>query len=255
MDLDWLGNSESFQETKEEVFEGGSWGDLPKRVQFRESEKFYLKGRMSSLTLEPEVEVACTQLAKIMGIPHVEYWLEEHTELGTVSVSKDFTEGNPRVSLFRFLGSEISKKRGRQKYNLVVDSLSPECRLQHDLILFFDFIVGNRDRHLRNFDMVKEDGQWKLAPMYDNGMALFSRESNKHILNQGLAFNYNDDFSRPYKETHTQQIKLVDLKRLVWNLPTEYQIKCILESSFEAERAVLLLSFIKRNFKEVGHEV
>lgn len=49
-------------------------------------------------------------------------------------------------------------------------------------VILFDFITGQRDRHLENISIYSKDGKIGLYPLYDNGLCCFSTESNDNAI-------------------------------------------------------------------------
>lgn len=54
----------------------------------------------------------------------------------------------------------------------------------------FDFLVGNTDRHLRNYGIIKSSINCKAAPVFDNDKALFSAVLNDN----SVLFNEFDPY-------------------------------------------------------------
>lgn len=56
-------------------------------------------------------------------------------------------------------------------------------------VIIFDFLTGQRDRHLENIGVYRRDNKISLYPLYDNGISCFSTESNDNaitFLNNGF---------------------------------------------------------------------
>jgi len=75
-------------------------------------------------------------------------------------------------------------------------------------MLVADFLIMNYDRHLTNFGAVRNADtlEWLgLAPLFDNGTSLWYNIPTGMIGNAKL----DKDKSRPFRSTHSEQIKLV----------------------------------------------
>ena len=75
-----------------------------------------------------------------------------------------------------------------------------------DKMLVLDYIIANEDRHLNNFGLVRnaETLEWiGFAPIYDSGSSLGYDKLPTQIRMQ------SDITCKPFKKTHTEQLKLV----------------------------------------------
>ena len=190
----------------EELSLGGSAGNLPKWYCVDETGKYlYVKGRSSLTAFEPEIEVFCSELATYMHLPNIKQFLVNIPELSDLplSASYDFSDGRNCMTLFRYLRSNVknfSLTTGEKRYNAVVSVLSKEDKILHDSILAFDYIVGNPDRHLRNFECHVDAVGVHLIPAFDFGMALFSDKAILDITKLG---------ANPYSNRHSKQLELL----------------------------------------------
>ena len=72
---------------------------------------------------------------------------------------------------------------------MILNSLNNK-RLEKEFlkVLIFDYIIGNTDRHSNNWAIIrKEDNDIEIAPLYDNGSALY-------------AYIYEEDIERYFKK-------------------------------------------------------
>ena len=109
---------------------------------------------------EPYSEYYAAQVAEALGLPHVEYGLENYK--GRIcSTCPLFTdEKHGFVSAGRAVGGEAALKDER-----FVD------------MFFFDALIFNTDRHLGNFGYIVDNDMNEItgvAPIFDNGYGLFS---------------------------------------------------------------------------------
>jgi len=165
----------------EEISVGCLAGNLQKWIVKRGNDIYYVKDRSQIDTFEPETEVFGYKLASLLELEAIPQWLENIDDLShqPVSVSKDYKQGRMAMSLFRCMRANVkgfSLSLGESRYDLVMSVLPEEAQLLHDTILYFDYIIMNPDRHLRNFDVFC-DNKGKITaivPAYDFGMGMQS---------------------------------------------------------------------------------
>lgn len=78
-------------------------------------------------------------------------------------------------------------------------------------MLLLDAIVGNRDRHLNNFDVYlnKQTGYFENAIILDCGASLLYNLKDDEL--QELGDNeIGPDYAKPFKKTHTDQIQFLN---------------------------------------------
>lgn len=141
-------------------------------------------------------EVICSDLAELLGIPHVSYWLETHNCLigGQPSIQKlplavcrSFIDpDHAAITLY-----DVMLKNDCTQ-NQAVSFLCKKNVLFHCQMLLFDFIIANPDRHLRNLGFMKHDNQLEVLPLYDHDKALYSTRAN-HV---GEPFSRVDIYER-----------------------------------------------------------
>jgi len=246
-----------------ELSAGGSGGNLPKWILTdRDGQRFYAKARSSHNALEPEAEICAYRLAWLLGIPAIEYDLVNLPQLSDdfVCICRDYTDGKKVMSLYRYvLGvtgvNPASIMNGYEKFDLVTSVLSNEDKEKHESILYLDYIVGNRDRHLRNFDVwVEANGSMSgLVPVFDTGDSLFAAEPESEIFRACKAGN-NYVHSKPYMNPHLAQLELLREKGCTPTLNTvsRSDIINIISGCFTRKRAEYLCSFVTNNVERLG---
>jgi len=246
-----------------EMSMGGSGGNLPKwLLEDTSGVRYYAKGRSKQGSLEPEAEICACKLAELFGVPAIEYELVNMPELSNqpVCLCKDYSNGIKVMSLYRYVQGVTGKNpatimNGREKLDLVSSVLTKKDAELHISILFLDYIVGNRDRHLRNFDVrVDINGNLlDLVPMFDTGDSLFASENETSIYRANLAGN-NFIQSKPYHNPHYAQAKL--LKEAGYspllNPVDKESIYRTINSCFTGNRAKLLNQFVVLNAGRLG---
>ncbi len=126
---------------------------------------------------EPFNEAAAAMIADSMGIDHVEYSLIEY-EGAPCSVCKNMIDGTDElISAHQAARSEIQEP-GVPLYDHLVACCSHhglDIVKDLDRMIVFDYLIGNTDRHLNNFGIIRDATtlEWKrFAPLYDNGTSM-----------------------------------------------------------------------------------
>lgn len=168
-----IGNSVEAFSTSPELTTNGM---LPKAWRFVESDGIYLyKGGTSGAANagnEPYAEYYACQVAKAMGLPAVEYELENWKGI-LASKCKLFTS---KDVAFVPIG-RIVKTGGVQACLNYFETLSPDALEQVKSILIFDAVIYNEDRHFGNFGVLRDSHTGNVlgpAPIFDNGLSLFN---------------------------------------------------------------------------------
>ncbi len=152
-------------------------GVLMKRWKVIDGDCCLIKTGEEPYMQEPYNEVAAAMIADSMGIDHVEYSLMEYEGM-PCSVCRNMIDGaDELIPAYRVVRSEIQDP-GVPLYDHLV-----ACCAHHgldivpdlDRMLVFDYIIGNTDRHLNNFGIIRDADtlEWKrFAPLYDNGTSM-----------------------------------------------------------------------------------
>lgn len=114
-------------------------------------------------------EVIVSHFLELIGIPHIDYTLEEmtiKTEYGTfityVSVSQDFKQGKSTMHYEDFEKDEKPESMSQFDFLEMIEQLTYLYQM-----FFADYCVINRDRHGANIDLIDLS---TFVPLYDNGL-------------------------------------------------------------------------------------
>ena len=158
-----------------------SGGQLPKAWS-SDSATLYKGEEIPGSTYCIYSEVICSDLAELLGIPHVTYWLEAHecirgwqpdTQMEPLAACASFVDADhTAVTLYDvMLKNDCTQSQA-------VDFLCRKNVVFHCQMLLFDFIIANPDRHLRNLGFMKQGNQLEVLPLYDHDKALYSTRAN-----------------------------------------------------------------------------
>lgn len=121
---------------------------------------------------EPFSEFYASQIAEVMGLPHVTYGLSswKHDICSTCELFTDMDHSY--VPMYRFVQkptlrtvADFLTQLGPEYYDAFVD------------MLIFDALICNEDRHFGNFGLMVDNHVNQpvgFAPIFDNGLSLFN---------------------------------------------------------------------------------
>ena len=246
-----------------ELSAGGSGGNLPKwLLTDAEGIQYYAKGRSKKDALEPEAEVCAYKLACLFGVPAIKYELIMLQQLSdeVVCICRDYTNDKKVMSLYRYAKettgvNPANIRDGREKFELVAGVLPTKDKELHASILYLDYIVGNKDRHLRNFDVwVRIDGSIiGMVPLFDTGDSLFAGEPTVEI-HRACKSGNNYVHSKPYMNPHMAQLQLMHSMGYtpVLSAVSKTDVRDVIYNCFSGKRAEYLTRYVTANAERLG---
>lgn len=168
-----------------------------------------VKGGSNPYRQQPFNEVIAAAVMESLGIPHVPYSLAWNGGY-PYSVCEDFvTAKTELVSAWRVMKS--CKKRNSdsiyQHYIRCCQALGVKDIVHAvDQMIVTDYIIGNEDRHLNNFGLLRnpETLEWiSAAPIFDSGSSLGYDKTALRIASK------NGMICKPFKKRHNDQLRLV----------------------------------------------
>ena len=165
----------------------------------------------------------CSELAKKLGIPTAEYRIE-----GDCILTDNFAADANLEPMSSLTGED-------DDYEAVfpaVYRLSAELAKQYLLLMWFDCLIYNVDRHSENMGFLRNRRNGKiisLAPNYDNNLALFSRGMPKDpyrkkdgMISLFLKFlSSSDEAKRIYVSIALPQLSKKDFDEIISRSPVE----------------------------------
>ncbi|MCL2157974.1 MAG: HipA domain-containing protein [Oscillospiraceae bacterium] len=108
--------------------------------------------------------------------------------------------GTPIESVSQHLsGAELL----RYTRNLVLSEIGYDMLAELSMLLQFDALVQNEDRHFNNIMFMQENGKWEMAPAFDFDCTLYSCVEDLTKLK-----DYKSP-ALPYCKTHKEQLELM----------------------------------------------
>ena len=158
---------------------------------------------------EPYNEVIASEICKSLGISHIPYDLKI---IGNApcSICENFITTDTELVTAYSLMKSIKKHNNHSRYEHFI-RVCEENNLYNvydfcDEMIVLDYIIGNHDRHLRNFGVIRNVETLEytgFAPIFDSGTSLrYDTPHDEIEINKDLA-------SLPFKSFHSEQIELV----------------------------------------------
>ena len=190
--------------------DNSSDGNLRKKWKIINGKRCLIKSGNTLNNQEPFNEVIATRLYEriLNEEDFVPYWLIEENGIAYSCCETMVSENEELVPAFYI--DATKKLRGSESlykhYINVCSELGiPDVRTKINKMLVCDYILGNYDRHYRNFGAIRNilDLKWKrIAPIYDSGSSLWATTPTQLI---GTAYK-----SKPFKSRAEDQLHLVD---------------------------------------------
>ena len=185
-------------------------GWLRKKWSIQNGKRVLWKGGSGATQQEPYNEMIACAVMKTLGVPHVEYSLHVFNEY-PYSVCEDFiTTDTELVPAYQII-HHFPKPNHVSAYTHFILCCERvglrDTVLFSDKMLVTDFILANEDRHWNNFGAIRSADTLDFigfAPLYDSGTSLWCNTPTALIKPISPKAP-----SKPFKETHADQIRLV----------------------------------------------
>ncbi len=184
-------------------------GWLKKKWSIIDGKRCLLKAGSNIYKQEPYNEVIASAIMKRLGIPHTDYYVEI-LKGEPYSVCENFITKDTELVTCNHLTEKFNKPNNISNYQHFVNCCK-EIELDAvpflDRMLTVDFLIANIDRHTNNFGLIRNADNLQyigFAPIYDSGSSLWFNVLTEQILPISPKTT-----SKPFKNTHYEQIKLV----------------------------------------------
>lgn len=137
------------------------------------------------------------------------------SQVVTVSFTKDFNpnEQSSYSGVHYFITPDELKKNYNNLYNLISSKFSFAKR-DLDIMILFDFIIANVDRHLNNFGFIVDGDNLTLSPLFDNGLSLLSNLSDDELTKVSEFALKKLLKCKPFSSDPKKQVRLIDLQQI-----------------------------------------
>lgn len=188
--------------------DASSNGWLKKKWTIIDGERYLAKAGSVPLLQQPYNEVAASQIMQLLGIEHVEYRLviEEGRPL---CLCKNFVDTETEFVPANLIRNVLPKSKNDNEYTHFLKCAEKlqisNAKEYLNSLMAIDFLIENTDRHYGNFGFIRNVNTLKFvgaAPVFDSGTSLWCEALNSEIGSWQKVM--------PFKETHKEQIRLVD---------------------------------------------
>lgn len=166
-------------------------------------------------------------LSFVEGVDYIDYHLELYNDNGKqleCCKSKVYNiNGENFVSLWKILKvygdkKELNNLKGKELVDYIVDCVKGgtgvDIRDYLGLLMYIDSIILNEDRHINNINLIEKDGEYRVAPIYDNGLSLLS-DVKDYRYGVGLSVLMRNVKSKPFNSDFDKQAKYFDREPLI----------------------------------------
>lgn len=175
-------------------------------------------------------------LSFIDGVEYIDYYLELVEKDGKsveCCKSKVYNTDNENfISVGKILKVYANKKdlsnlTGKALLDYVVDcvytSTGVDIRDYLRVLTYIDSLILNEDRHFYNICLIEKDGEYRVAPVFDNGLSLLSDTSQDYRHGVALDILIRKVKCMPFVNSFDKQVKYFEHKPLVIDIDGFYK--------------------------------
>ena len=189
-----------------------SEGALSKRWISRRGSTYLLKGGFA-LNQEPFNEVVATALHKrlLRNDEFVAYNIKQLNNGEFASICKNFLSDEEEYIPAYYIMKSKSKESYQSDFQHYIECCArlgvEDAELALSKMVVTDDILGNTDRHLRNFGLIRnvETMEYRIAPLFDTGSSLWAGKSLQALESRDYSFA-----SKPFFDDPNRQLRLVN---------------------------------------------
>jgi hypothetical protein len=184
-------------------------GVLKKKWQIINDKRCLIKSGTGTLSQEVYNEQIANLTCELLGISNYTRYSAELMGGKPVSVCECFVNENIELITANDVVKHFLPDYRESPYNHYIKCchrLGFDVTDSLDEMIVVDYVIGNTDRHYRNFGLLRDVNTLKIigsAPLYDSGTALC------HDIAYKLIDTSADIKSKPFMDLHSEQIKLV----------------------------------------------
>ena len=234
-----------------------SEGNLAKRWKIVDGKRTLFKDGSKPFCYEVYNEVIASLVCSHLGIRHVDYYLiKEDGHLycaceDFVSYSQDFVTGY-------MICEGREKDNSEFSYQFVVRSYEElgigDARKRLNQMLLVDYLVGNEDRHLNNFGLIRDSNSLSFlstAPIFDTGSCLGFEDTDEALAKSGPA-SWKPFASRSHpSQLDYMECLPIDEPTCLFSLGSAVSALLATFVDMPRSRKKAILSFISARIKEV----
>ena len=149
-----------------------------------------------------------TFITKI-DLPETDRYLSQSA---VVSYTKDFKPN--KESSYKGIHYFVEPSELKRNYNNLYNLFSSKFKFAKkdlDVMILFDFIIANVDRHLNNFGFIVDGDKLILSPLFDNGLSLLSNLDDNELPRISEFAMKKSLKCKPFSSDSKKQLKLIDL--------------------------------------------
>lgn len=188
-----------------------SEGELPKRWTIEGGRRILLKGA-GPLGQEPYNEVAASALFRrlLPAESFVPYEVRV-TDAGPISACQCFLHDDEEYIPAFYVRQIMRQPNHHSDHHHMIECLAklgvPDAELHLAYMIVCDDILGNFDRHYRNFGVIRnvETLECRMAPLFDSGSCLWCNTPTDSLLKGSWKFS-----TKPFHEDANRQLRLVN---------------------------------------------
>lgn len=203
-------------------------GELSKFWLIKNGERYLYKESTAPYYQQNYNEVFASKLLAKMDIQHVDYDFDKIGKI-TYSICKTFITPDTEYVPALYIKDVLPKTNNENNYMHFVRCMNelkiPCNQKQLDVMLTFDYLINNADRHFGNFGFIRDVNtlQFKgIAPLFDQGNSLWYQSQKMDMI-------LSEQEAKPFAMTHERQLKMLTK----FNLPIEKLSKNFIESTID----------------------
>ena len=237
-----------------------SEGNLAKRWKIINGKRTLLKSGTKPYIYEVYNEVIATAVAAHLGIPHVDYYLIQD-EGDTYCACEDFVSYSQDFVTAYMVHEAGGKHDDESEYTFLLRRFEElgisDTKRRMDQMLMLDFILGNEDRHLNNFGLIRAAKSLRFlsfAPIFDTGSCLGFQLEDSALASSGpRPWKPFASSSRPNPLDYIEELPF-DYPDALFSLPSIVDGAMSTMASLPTSRKNAILRFVSSRVADVAEK-